>query len=198
MKTITNIITLSLLACAHMSTKAPNIEIKAHYKDLDKARAICQRLNATHVGMDHQIDTYFVTPKGRFKLRESNVTNAMLIPYMRPDQQEAKKSDYSVIYLKEEQVALTKDLFTRILGIDVVVDKERDFYLLNNVKIHLDTVKGLGSFFEFEAVYKDDTAENRAIETTKVEELIKTFEIKQEDLIQGSYRELMKNKITAE
>ena len=40
-------------------------------------------------------------------------------------------------------------------GVETVVDKVRDIYLIGNVRVHVDSVHGLGEFIEFEAVYRD-------------------------------------------
>lgn len=166
----------------------PNIEIKARYDDLGKARAIAERLRAKLHGTDHQVDTYFLTSAGRLKLRESSLSGAQLVPYLRPNQAGPKKSQYLVLPIAD--AALCKTLFAEMLGLDVVVDKVRTIYLLDNVRIHLDEVKNLGNFFEFEAVYADPAQEEA--EYAKVGKLLKEFEIHPSALIMGSYRELLK------
>lgn len=168
----------------------PNIEIKARYEGLETARSIAGKLRAKHVGEDHQVDTYFKSLDGRLKLRESRLSGAQLIPYVRPNQSGPKRSEYLVIEIKSPVEC--KRLLTEILGIDVVVDKIRDIFLIDNVRVHLDTVKGLGSFFEFEAVYEGSDVSVERAEYEKVEALMKEFQIKPTDLIHGSYRELVK------
>ena len=168
----------------------PNIEIKARYDDLNKARLIARELNARFAGLDHQADTYFKTKKGRLKLRESKLSGGQLVAYLRPNEAGPKKSEYELIPVKN--VAATKELLTRMLGRDVVVAKKRSIYLLDNVRIHLDEVDGLGNFFEFEAVYSDSAQERR--ERTKVRDLIHRFGIRSSSLITGSYRELIKTR----
>ena len=91
-----------------------------------------------------------------------------------------------------EKPADCKNLLGKILGIDVVVDKMRDIFLYENVRIHLDEVKNLGSFFEFEAVLNSSSNEKK--EYQRVEFLMKEFAISKEDLLQGSYRELVLEK----
>jgi predicted adenylyl cyclase CyaB len=164
----------------------PNIEIKARYPDAAKAKAVATRLNARYVGRDHQVDTYFRTHEGRLKLRESSLSGNQLVPYLRPDQSGPKRSEYLVISVSD--AALCKSLLGKILGTEVVVDKTREIYLIDNVRVHIDSVVGLGNFFEFEAVYTDPSDEKS--EFAKVSALIKEFEIAQEDLLTGSYREL--------
>lgn len=165
----------------------PNIEIKAHYSELDKARGIAKQIGAKHLGLDHQIDTYFSTQEGRLKLRESSLSGAMLIPYLRADSRGPKKSSYTLLNTTEPNLA--KTLLTQILGVDTVVEKHRDIYLYENVRIHLDDVKGLGKFLEFEAVYKDESPESESLEQKKVNELIQVFGISTGDLVNHSYRE---------
>lgn len=166
----------------------PNIEIKAVYPNLEKARKISERLQARLLGRDHQIDTYFRTRAGRFKLRESSLSGTTLIPYLRPDQSGPKKSDYAL--LSVEDAGLVKRLLGEVLGVERVVDKQREIFLLDNVRVHLDEVKDLGSFLEFEAVYKDDSPAAAAREREKVNRLLKEYEIASRDLIEGSYGEM--------
>ena len=163
-----------------------NIEIKAKYSDLEKGRKIAENLNAKYVGLDHQIDTYFKTPSGRFKLRESSISGAYLVPYLRGDIPSAKLSSYVVIPVTD--VSVTKNIFSLILGIDTVVEKKRHIYLKNNVRIHLDDVVNLGTFFELEAVCDENSIIEK--ESQKVNELLEVFEVKKEDLLTGSYREM--------
>jgi predicted adenylyl cyclase CyaB len=161
----------------------PNIEIKARASSLQDLRAIAQSLATKHLGMDNQVDTYFETKAGRLKLRESTLSGAYLIPYLRPDTSGPKKSDYD--RLTSEDGKKTKDLFSKILGTIKVIKKSRDIYLINNVRVHLDDVEGLGTFLEFEAVYEDSSQE--CSEREKITELLKAFNIQDQDLITHSY-----------
>jgi len=167
----------------------PNIEIKASYPDLEKARQICRQLGASFVGVDRQIDTYFKVPHGRLKLRESSLSGTYLIPYIRPDQQGPKKSDYARIEIQE--LEKTKNLFSQIMGVDQVVKKTREIYLIENIRIHLDQLDEAGNFFEFEAVYENDTEDQRRKEEMKVKELMIAFGISKSALLQNSYQQLV-------
>lgn len=169
----------------------PNIEIKASYKNFDNARKICESMNAVYVGIDYQVDTYFKVPEGRLKLRESNLGGAQLIPYIRPNLSGPKKSDYETI--KVDNPLHLKKLFHQMLGIDIVVTKKREIYLIENVRVHLDEVEGLGSFFEFEAVYKNDTDNERDVEQSKIEKLMLEFGIQVDSLQTESYLQLLKD-----
>lgn len=46
-----------------------NVEIKARSNNQGEIREILQSRGADFKGIDHQIDTYFVVPNGRLKLR---------------------------------------------------------------------------------------------------------------------------------
>ena len=166
----------------------PNIEIKARYQILSRAREIAVKLNAKTLGIDLQIDTYFKTQGGRLKLRESSLNGARLIPYVRANQIGPKLSQYLLVPI--EQPDILKSLLKEILGIEVIVNKEREVYLIDNVRVHLDVVENLGNFIEFEAVFDDVSKETYKAEIKKVNKLIDDFEIKETDLIKGSYREL--------
>lgn len=167
----------------------PNIEIKARLRDREGVERTARKLGAC-VGMDHQIDTYFRSPRGRLKLRESSPGGAQLVPYLRPDQSGPKRSDYLVVPVADP--VLCKRLFSEILGVDIVVDKMRTIYLIENVRVHIDDVNGLGQFFELEAVYDDPQRERK--ERQKVRMLLKKFGIADDDLIEGSYREMIKER----
>jgi adenylate cyclase, class 2 len=168
----------------------PNIEIKAVYPDLFKARRIAKSLKVRFAGRDRQVDTYFKVSQGRLKLRESSLSGAQLVPYVRPDRPGPKMCDYAVIPVTDARKV--KRLFQNLLGVDAVVVKQREIFLAGNVRIHLDLVRGLGTFIEFEAVYRKDSPRNRKIEISKVEKLLRAFEIPSKSLLKNSYREMIK------
>jgi len=166
-----------------------NIELKAQYRDLEKARRIAMSLGARLLWKDHQEDTYFVTQQGKLKLRESGLNGSELLPYIKADQSGTKRSDYAKIPVAD--AALVKSLLTELLGKKLSVKKTREVFLIENVRVHLDEVVGLGNFLEFEAVYEDDTPEAAQREIGKLQELKKTFEISEADLLDGSYPDLL-------
>jgi predicted adenylyl cyclase CyaB len=166
-----------------------NIEIKARLKNLDQTRALVKKLNHEYVGLDHQIDTYFNTTNGRFKLRESSLSGPYLIFYLREDLDGPKSSIYQK--LPVEDVAGLKELLAIMQGIHTVIEKNREIFLYQNVRIHLDSVNKLGAFLEFEAVM-DETYHDRETETKKVEYLMKVLSIKDEDLVSESYENLVR------
>jgi len=167
-----------------------NIEIKARVKNPAQIRQLVNKLRHTYVGLDHQIDTYFKTTKGRFKLRESSLSGPYLIFYLRENLNGPKSSVYQKLPV-EDSVGL-KDLLKKMQGIQTIIEKNREIYLYQNVRIHLDEVKKLGNFLEFEAVM-DEKYNNKEVETGKVKYLMDKLDINNEDLISESYENLMEN-----
>ncbi|HLX92551.1 MAG TPA: CYTH domain-containing protein [Puia sp.] len=83
-----------------------------------------------------------------------------------------------------------KSILASALGIRVIVSKSRKIYLVENVKIHFDLVKDLGTFIEVEAI--DRTGE---IGIAQLEEQCSRFAkligIDQADYIAESYGDMI-------
>ncbi len=161
-----------------------NLEIKARCADLSAARAVAERLATRRVGVDEQVDTYFATRNGRLKLRVSSLSGGQLIPYLRPDQAGPKRADYQIIPIPDP--AHLVRVLGEILGVHRVVRKRREIFLVDNVRIHLDEVEGLGSFLELEAVY-DGSAASEAEQQLKVVRLMAELGVAEDDLVETSY-----------
>lgn len=164
------------------------IEIKARARDHERPRAVLRERGARFVGRDHQVDTYFRAHEGRLKLREGGLENA-LIHYRRPDQAGPKHSE--VTLYPADPGSTLKALLTGALGVDVVVDKQREIYFLDNVKVHLDEVRGLGTFVEIEAIDGDGSHSLEALRA-QCEELMRAFGIEEQDLLAVSYSDLLR------
>ena len=124
-----------------------NVEFKAELKDLELARSICLALGAQLAGILDQTDTYFAVKQGRLKKRETVGEPTEWILYERPDQAGNKLSRFK-IYTEQEAA----DRFGGGLTARAVIKKIRELYMLGHVRIHLDSVEGLGTFLEFEAL----------------------------------------------
>lgn len=164
-----------------------NIEIKAHCDDLETLKTKLLQLPVSYEGQDLQIDTFFNVPNGRLKLRESTLYGNILIPYLRPDRDGPKQSNYELIPVSDPQKV--KILIGKILGIKGEVRKKRQIYLFENVRIHLDEVEQLGNFMELEAVINDEKTidENRE----KTQWLLNYFQITDEQLVEVAYMDLL-------
>lgn len=166
-----------------------NVEIKALSKQNDHIREILKKQNADFKGMDHQIDTYFRSSSGRLKLREGNIENH-LIYYEREDVDTPKQS--RVILYKTYSGASIKEILEKAMGVLVVVDKKREIYFIDNVKFHLDDVRDLGSFIEIEAIDNDGSIGSEALHE-QCEQYMCLFGIKKDELIAGSYSDMLLN-----
>src|ERR1044071_549990 len=133
-----------------MSEARRNIELKARCGDLIGAREVALRLGARDGGVQNQIDTYFNVSHGRLKLREIDGERAELISYDRADVACGRDSWYRIVAVVSPR-ELAESLGAAC-GVRGKVVKRRQIYLYHNVRIHLDTVEGLGTFVEFEAV----------------------------------------------
>jgi adenylate cyclase class 2 len=164
------------------------VEFKAHCRDHDRIREILKSKNARFAGEDHQIDTYFRVHNGRLKLREGNIENSLIF-YSRSNQAGPKQSAVTMSAVpagSDMRVVLSK-----ALGVLVTVDKRREIYFVENVKIHLDRVEQLGEFVEVEAI-------GSAAEAAKLQEqcdrFLFDFGVAEADLVAESYSDLLMNK----
>ena len=164
-----------------------NIELKARCSNLELFEQKVLQLPHTFDGLDRQTDTFYMVPKGHLKLRESSLYGNFLIPYLRPDQDGPKRSDYSLLAVTD--LAATKHLLEEMFGILLSVKKVRKIYRYENVRIHLDQVEKLGDFIEFEAVIEEE-AEIFASQR-KLHKLIRYFELKEDALIAKAYADLL-------
>ncbi len=164
-----------------------NIELKARIRSKADATETARRIGAKDSGLLRQVDTYFVCRDGRLKLREINGEQAELIWYTRPDQSDSKLSQYRITPIENPDDLIAS--LEAANGIETVVRKARDLWLYENVRIHLDSVESLGEFLEFEAVLgPEDSIESGEAMLAR---LRTEFKIGDEDLLSGSYRELM-------
>lgn len=164
-----------------------NVEYKAELRDPELARSIARALKASFIGALHQKDTYFRITHGRLKKRESKGEPTEYIFYDRANRSSAKLSHF-MIY--SESAALER-FGTNPLPTWVVVEKDRDIYMLGNVRIHIDQVHGLagGAFIEFEALVSRDYHVLRCHEA--IDGLRESFAPVLGEAISGSYADLL-------
>jgi predicted adenylyl cyclase CyaB len=164
-----------------------NYEFKAVCPQPDVLETRLQSRNPLFVGTDHQVDTYFNVNDGRLKLREGNIEHA-LIHYTRKDAAGAKQSD--VLLYHPTPGPELKEILTRALGVKVVIDKQRRIYFIDNVKFHFDTVEGLGSFVEVEAIDKDGSIGIEKLRR-QCSEYAALFEISDDQYLAKSYSDML-------
>jgi len=164
-----------------------NVEVKARLPRPDKARKILKDAGANFRGTDEQVDTYFRCPRGRLKLREGAMENA-LIHYDRPDVPGPKESVVTLCPVSD--TARLREVLARALGVLATVEKKREIYFIENVKFHIDDVATLGSFIEIEAQDAGGT-----LGVAKLREQCKMYirqlGISERDLLDGSYADMI-------
>jgi adenylate cyclase, class 2 len=164
-----------------------NVEIKANCKEPQFIRKYLLSHDAEFKGKDEQTDTYFNVANGRLKLREGNIENSLIF-YERDNQAGPKNSQFNLV--KVEDANGLKEILTKSMGVKVIVKKKREIFYINNVKFHIDEVPGLGSFVEIEAgniladLPKDELK-------TQCDFYLQEFGIKEEDLIDVSYSDML-------
>jgi adenylate cyclase class 2 len=166
-----------------------NVELKALDRDRAATLARCHAAGAVEQGLLVQRDTYFAAPLGRLKLREhlAGPTPAVLVSYRRADEATARVSSYHLVDVADP--ARVRDALADALGIVGVVEKERLLFLWEDtVRIHLDTVAGLGELVEIEAVA--DAASDLTPEHDQVARLQALLGIAPNDVLSASYLEL--------
>ncbi len=162
-----------------------NLEIKARVRDVDALLKAVKRLGAKRTAQLHQIDTYFSVPKGRLKLRDEGKRGAYLIFYERGERKVERWSNYLTHQVQDTKSFIR--LFEQCLGTRIIVNKRRVLYMYKNARIHLDTVKDLGTFMEIEVlVQKGETQAQRLMN-----ELVKHLNIQKKDCIKQSYSDLL-------
>lgn len=128
-----------------------NIEFKARLIDPEAARRVCREVGAERVDVLEQRDTYFEIANGRLKRREAQGQLTEWIEYHRGNSTEATPSDYEVFTTHE--ASQRHNLSSLVPW--TVVDKVRELYLVGQTRIHLDRVRNLGNFLEFEALVNE-------------------------------------------
>lgn len=166
------------------------VEVKARCADADTERLRRRVLDigSKYVGTFHQIDTYFNSPRGYLKLREIKGGSFMLIYYEREVIAGPKESN--VLIVEVSNPSDLKKLLKTSLGIRIVVEKSRQIFHFRGTEIHLDSVKGLGTFIELERFTKKEPNALRKSRRTIIL-LMKELGINERDLLKGSYSDLL-------
>jgi predicted adenylyl cyclase CyaB len=164
-----------------------NIEVKARVRNFADLQKRAAALSDTPEQVIPQEDTFFVTPKGRLKLRQLSPQHGQLVWYERSDSAGPKRSHYLIAETTDP--ASLKAALSAALGVRGAVRKVRHLYLSGQTRIHLDEVEGLGDFMELEVVLQPGQSdeEGQAIAS----DLMKKLGVRDEDLIQGAYMDLL-------
>lgn len=167
------------------------VEVKARCADTERMRRKVLGIGSKYVGTFHQIDTYFNSPRGYLKLRETEGAPSLLIYYDREALAGPKESN--VLITEVSDPSGLKGILKSSLGIRVTVEKSRQIFHLKGTEIHLDSVKGLGSFVELERLTKKEPGALKR-SRRRVRLLMKRLGITKQDLLRGSYSDLLGGK----
>ena len=166
---------------------ARNVEIKARVPDLDEIRRAVRALTLSPPEIISQIDTFFVVPRGRLKVREFADGSGELIAYERADHSGPKASSYTVVSCADANALCA--LLSRIVPTRARLVKKRELWLIGRTRVHLDEVERLGRFVELEVVLRD----GEPIEDGEQEarELMQRLGIATESLVARAYIDLL-------
>ena len=164
-----------------------NLEAKFKLSDLQRSREKAESLGYDFKATFRQRDTFFRVPRGKLKLREEP-SGACLIHYDRAPSDDLKLSSYEITPVAEPEPL--RAVLSAALGVLAEVRKERTLLMKNNVRLHLDSVDGLGAFGEIEAVLDQgvDSARSRA----DVDDLIEALGVRRTHLIGVSYADMLR------
>jgi len=166
-----------------------NVECKAELRDLPLARTICRSLRATPVLSFDQVDTYYRVPHGRLKRRETEGEPPEWVFYERANRAAPKLSEFR-LYTEEQALERFGE---GPLPVWVIVRKRRELWMHGPVRIHLDTVERLGTFFELEALVSQEHPIARGHEA--VADLRRAFAPALGELIDCSYSDLLAREV---
>lgn len=164
-----------------------NVEIKVRLHDRARVEAELARLAARDAGTESQHDVFYSCLRGRLKLRESSRDGAALILYERSDTAALRASDYDLVHVGD--AAALRRVLDAALGRTGELCKRRHLYWIDNVRVHLDEVEGLGSFLELEAVVDPSHPEPEC--RARATALLQRFGIRPEDHLAVAYVDLL-------
>lgn len=166
---------------------ARNVEVKARLSDLLDARAMIAALGATYSVTEEQVDRYFELDGGRrVKLRTIAGAAAQLIRYDRPETSGMRVSTYEITPVRDDHAGVCLVPKGEPL---IIVRKQREVHLLDNVRVHLDRVDRLGTFLELEAVV--DAQHDESSCRAQVERITRALGLGDADFIRASYADLL-------
>lgn len=117
---------------------------------------------------------------------------AMLISYSRPNQKGPKLSNYSIFRTPPETAPSLLAVLAESLGVLGEVRKTRHVLIIDQTRVHLDKVEGLGSFVELEVVLRDEqsTEDGEAI----AKEIMVHLGIADARMEEGAYMDILLSK----
>ncbi|MCF8243369.1 MAG: class IV adenylate cyclase [Melioribacteraceae bacterium] len=162
-----------------------NLELKIKIDNQENLYKQIEKIDAAFVKSIHQRDIYFKHDCGLLKLRVQD-ENAELIYYDRNETGD-RFSNYSILLVDKKN---GEEFLSNILTVEIIVEKLRKLYMYKNTRIHIDEVKNLGLFMEFETLVLTSKEEAEA----EFNELVKLLNVDLNNQIRSSYRNLLTQK----
>ncbi|XP_068625827.1 uncharacterized protein [Battus philenor] len=172
-----------------------NVEIKGKVHDVERICRIAEELSGGPCTIINQNDVFYKVTDGRLKMRFFPDSSAVLVRYSRDDEGGPKLCNYELLEFsvnEKDKAKLLDEMLQKCVGLRGRVVKERKLYLVGQTRIHIDTVEGLGNFMELEVVLNPEQTleEGQAI----AKELQKNLGVKDEDLLECAYMDLLERK----
>ncbi|XP_006621191.1 uncharacterized protein LOC102674048 [Apis dorsata] len=170
-----------------------NIEIKAKIDNPELKISRIVQLTKDNGIIMKQHDTFFKVAEGRLKLRKFEDGSGELIYYKRSNVFGPKLCDYEKVALDENACSGIANILIESNGSVGIVKKTRKLYMIDQTRVHIDDVEGLGNFLELEVILNDD----QDIESGEkiAQDLMSKLDIKSEDLIANAYIDLLSKSI---
>ncbi|XP_071516069.1 uncharacterized protein [Panulirus ornatus] len=170
-----------------------NVEIKAVVRDLARLHKCASKLSNNSGEVLHQEDIFFNSPQGRLKLRVIKDEKEELIYYERPDKEGPKVAIMLKVHGKIGELSGDMSrLLSRCLGVKGTVKKTRTLYMVDQTRIHFDSVVGLGDFMELEVLLRDDQTVEDGEEIAS--DLQQKLGVEKEDLLSEAYMDMILKK----
>lgn len=124
------------------------VEFKSELRDPDAARAGCQRAYGPMISTGCWTETYFKLHDGRLKRRECEGEQPQWIFYHRLDRIRPRLCTFSILSDAQAQTRWG----TAGLKPWVTIRKQRSMWMVDQVRVHIDHIEGLGWFLELETL----------------------------------------------
>lgn len=163
-----------------------NLELKIKLRDPEKVIEKLKSIRADYKGELNQTDIYYKSNNYRLKLRLENGTRTM-IKYLRNEGTGKRWSEFHLLSLGNNNA---RSYLKDILEEETLVEKVRQLFIYNTTRIHIDNVKGLGTFLELET----GVISNKVDAAKKFDEIKNLLSLDDTNEIRKSYRDLLMEK----
>jgi predicted adenylyl cyclase CyaB len=168
-----------------------NFEIKVKLDNPEKTIKLLRMLCKGKKVIKHrqfQEDIYYRVNKGRLKLRIIDGKTGNLIHYFRSNETGKRVSNYTISETNTPKELNT--ILSSLYGVLITVKKSREITIIDDTRIHIDKVNGLGNYLEIEIIF-NSIKEAR----DRMRILIKSLELDEKTFIKVSYSDLLLNKM---